>query len=200
MSYLVPGHFPIVLTFQAVLFYWTFTNGFSLLQANVLRIPAIKSLLGIPIPAPVPPPPGNTGEPENPSHMDTFRKLKSTVTDRWANATEQARIRAEAEERSKGMRKGTLGMTERIKESPVAGQVKGAAEDLVAPVSTTAASGFLEETTAKPAKTNSTKSSDPAFLEKSTTSQSPSSAEEHQSREDAKRQRIAAARERRARQ
>lgn len=131
--------------------------------------------------------------------MDTFRKLKSTVTDRWANATEQARIRAEAEERAKGMRKGTLGMTERIKEAPVAGQVKGAAEDLIAPVSTASATGFLEETTAKPAKATTT-SADPAFLEESTTSQTTPSAEEHQSREEAKRQRIAAARERRARQ
>lgn len=133
--------------------------------------------------------------------MDTFRKLKSTVTDRWANASEQARIRAEAEERSKGMRKGTLGMTERIKETPVAGQVKGAAEELIAPASTASATGFLEETTAKPAKTTSTPgSSEPAFLEESTTSQTTQSAEEHQSREEAKRQRIAAARERRARQ
>lgn len=141
----------------------------------------------------MPAPPGNEGEPENPSHMDTFRKLKSTVTDRWAAASEQARVRAEAEERAKGIRKGTLGMTERIKEVGV--QAKDASEQLVAPTST-APTGFLEETTAKPAQ-QSTTSADPAFLEESTTSQSDST--RHQSREEIKRQRIAAAREKRAR-
>lgn len=139
----------------------------------------------------MPAPPGKEGEPENPSHMDTFRKLKSTVTDRWAAASEQARIRAEAEERAKGIRKGTLGMTERIKEVGV--QAKDASEQVVAP-SSTAPTGFLEETTAKPASHSST---DPAFLEESTTSQADSP--RHQSREEVKRQRIAAARERRAR-
>lgn len=152
----------------------------------------MKSLLGIPTPAAVPPPPGKEGEPENPSHMDTFRTLKKTVTDRWANATEQSKLRAEAEERAKGMRKGTLGMTERIRE--VGTQAKDASEQVIAPVST-APTGFLEETTAKPAKSAT---ADPAFLEESTTSES--TPEEYQSRDDAKRQRIAAARERRARQ
>lgn len=123
--------------------------------------------------------------------MDTFRVLKSTVTDRWANATEQARVRAEEEERAKGMRKGTLGMTERIKE--VGTQAKDASENVVAPAAA-APTGFLEETTAKPAQPTA---ADPAFLEESTTSQP--TAETHQSREEAKRQRIAAARERRAR-
>lgn len=143
----------------------------------------------------MPAPPGKEGEPENPSHMDTFRKLKSTVTDRWAAASEQARVRAEAEERAKGIRKGTLGMTERIKEAGV--QVKDASENVVAPAST-APTGFLEETTAKPAKPAAAES---AFLEESAPSSSPASAQtDGQSRDEAKRQRIAAARERRARQ
>jgi hypothetical protein len=177
--------------YQAVLFYWTFTNGFSLLQANVLRLPAVKSLLGIPIPPPVPAPPGNTGEPENPSHFDTFKKLKSTLTDRWTQATDQANMLAEKAEKEKGIRKGTLGMTERIRETGT--QVKGAAE-VVAPATTAAASptGFLEETTAKPAGTSS------AFLEQGV--EASETGAQGLSRDEVKRQRIAAARERRARQ
>jgi hypothetical protein len=175
---------------QAVLFYWTFTNGFSLLQANVLRSPTVKSLLGIPIPPPVPAPPGNTGEPENPSHFDTFKKLKSTLTDRWTQATDQANMLAEQAEKQKGMRKGTLGMTERIRET--SSQAKEAVE-AAAPVTTAAASptGFLEETTAKPAATS-------AFLEQG--AEASETGSHGMSRDEVKRQRIAAARERRARQ
>ena len=171
---------------QAVLFYWTFTNGFSLLQANVLRLPAVKSLLGIPIPPPVPAPPGQTGEPENPSHIDTFKKLKSTLTDRWTQATDQANMLAEKAEKEKGMRKGTLGMTERIRETG-----KGAVE-AAAPITPTATpTGFLEETTAKPAGTS-------VFLEQG--AEASQTASQGLSRDEVKRQRIAAARDRRARQ
>ena len=176
------------------MFYWTFTNGFSLLQANLLRLPAVKQLLGIPIPPPVPAPPGQTGEPENPSHVDTFKKLKSTLTDRWSQATEQANMLAEKQEKQKGMRKGTLGMTERIRETTAQAQVATEAAAPITPTPTSAApTGFLEETTAKPAGTTSS-----AFLEQS--AEASETGTQGLSRDEIKRQRIAAARERRARQ
>jgi YidC/Oxa1 family membrane protein insertase len=173
------------------LFYWTFTNGFSLLQANVLRLPAVKSLLGIPIPPPVPAPPGKEGEPENPSHIDTFKKLKSTLTDRWSQATDQAALLAEKQEREKGLRRGTLGMTERIKETGAQVKAAGEAAAPITPTPTSAPSGFLEETTAKPAGTTTATEAPSAGAVESN---------EHLSRDEVKRQRIAAARERRARQ
>ncbi|WVR08062.1 hypothetical protein IAU60_005108 [Kwoniella sp. DSM 27419] len=59
----------------AILFYWTFSSGFTLLQSMVLRIPFIKALLGIPAPPVVPPPPG--AEPfKNPSYLDSFNAVK----------------------------------------------------------------------------------------------------------------------------
>lgn len=90
------------------------------------------------------------------------------------------------------MRKGTLGMTERIRETGA--QVKGAAETVapITPTSTSSPTGFLEETTAKPAGRNS------AFLEQG--AEASETASQGLSRDEVKRQRIAAARERRARQ
>jgi hypothetical protein len=118
--------------------------------------------------------------------------LKSTVTDRWTAATEQANALAEKQEKQKGLRKGTLGMTERIRETGAQAQV---AAEAVAPTTPAGApTGFLEETTAKPAGT----AGDSAFLEQSAEGSEASSG--NLSRDEIKRQRIAAARERRARQ
>jgi hypothetical protein len=88
------------------------------------------------------------------------------------------------------MRRGTLGMTERIKETGAQVKVAAEAAGPVTPTPTSAPAGFLEETTAKPAGvTAATETSAPV-----------SASTETLSKDEIKRQRIAAARERRARQ
>jgi hypothetical protein len=101
---------------------------------------------------------------------------------------------AEKQEKQKGMRKGTLGMTERIRETTAQAKVAGEAAAPITPTPTSSTpTGFLEETTAKPAGTTST-----AFLEQS--AEASETGAQELSRDEIKRQRIAAARERRARQ
>ncbi|EIW71530.1 hypothetical protein TREMEDRAFT_37898, partial [Tremella mesenterica DSM 1558] len=63
------GSFP-----AAVLFYWTFTNAFTLLQATLLRQPIIKSILRIPTPPKIEAPP-TTPSPK-PSWLDTLRAIR----------------------------------------------------------------------------------------------------------------------------
>jgi YidC/Oxa1 family membrane protein insertase len=108
---------------QAVLFYWTFTNLFTLLQALLLRQPAVKSLLKIPTPPPVAAAPEGESVNQNPSLLETWRALREALSTRgeaWQKAKAQAEARSAELERAKGMKKGSALMVERIKEASVA--------------------------------------------------------------------------------
>ncbi|WVQ96042.1 hypothetical protein IAU59_003142 [Kwoniella sp. CBS 9459] len=77
---------PIVAYFPAaLLFYWTFSSGFTLLQSLILRQPAVKALLGIPAPPVVAAPPGQAPF-KDPSIMDTFRAGKEWYYERMEAA------------------------------------------------------------------------------------------------------------------
>ncbi|RSH93314.1 Flags: Precursor [Saitozyma podzolica] len=107
----------------AVLFYWTFTNLFTLLQALLLRQPAVKSLLKIPTPPPVAAAPEGESVNQNPSLLETWRALREALSTRgeaWQKAKAQAEARSAELERAKGMKKGSALMVERIKEASVA--------------------------------------------------------------------------------
>ncbi|WWC73703.1 uncharacterized protein I206_107675 [Kwoniella pini CBS 10737] len=95
---------PIVAYFPAaILFYWTFSTGFTLLQSIILRQQMVKNFLGIPTPPVVPPPPGQK-EFKNPNWLDTvkaardfmqgnYQKAQVLATDRKAEAArEQAML------------------------------------------------------------------------------------------------------------
>lgn len=122
---------------QAVLFYWTFTNLYSLLQAYALRQPFVKSLFRIPSPPPSAPLPPGVEAPKQPTYAETWKALRENLSTKGA-AWQQAKARHEAslgvKEREGGMRKGSALMVERVREKGVApgvpaagGQLAGAA-------------------------------------------------------------------------
>lgn len=75
---------------QAVLFYWTFTNLFTLLQALTLRQPFVKRILNIPVPVVKPPPPGTPAINMNPSYAETWKALKDAINTRREEAMKAA--------------------------------------------------------------------------------------------------------------
>lgn len=111
--------------------------------------------------------------------MDSYRALRSVISDRAAAARLQAQEEMSKQERAKGLRKGTALMVEKVREAPVSTAAATDSSAAVAEPRTVAApsSAFLEdgqESTPGPAR--------------------------RLSKEEVKRQRVAAARERRTRQ
>ncbi|WWC92793.1 uncharacterized protein L201_007752 [Kwoniella dendrophila CBS 6074] len=81
---------PIVSFFPAaILFYWTFSTGFTLLQSIILRQQVVKNILGIPTPPKIEAPPGQK-EFKNPNWLDTIKAARDFVTGNYAKATEMA--------------------------------------------------------------------------------------------------------------
>lgn len=75
---------------QALLFYWTFSNFITLIQAFVLKQAPVRRLLRIPSPPPAPPPPKGTVIEKPPTLMDTF----DAVRDYFGKTHQQALARA----------------------------------------------------------------------------------------------------------
>ncbi|WVF68495.1 hypothetical protein IAT40_003262 [Kwoniella sp. CBS 6097] len=175
---------PIVAYFPAaLLFYWTFSSGFTLLQSLILRQSAVKRLLGIPAPPVVAPPPGQEAF-KDPSIMDTFRAGKEWYHERM----EAAQKMQESQVAQKRMAERNTGViaphrseqfVERIKEE---GLPKVSATS--AAVEATAVAPQTPTPTQAPAQTRAAGASDRRLS----------------AREAEKQRRIAAAREKRARQ
>jgi YidC/Oxa1 family membrane protein insertase len=109
---------------QAVLFYWTFTNLYSLFQAVLLRQPFVKSLLRIPSPPPAPPLPAGTAEPKQPTYAETWKALRETLSTKgaaWQEAKAKHQASLDVKERESGMRKGSALMVERVREKTAPG-------------------------------------------------------------------------------
>ncbi|KAK8849683.1 hypothetical protein IAR55_005018 [Kwoniella newhampshirensis] len=84
---------PVVAYFPAaILFYWTFSSGFTLLQSLLLRQHVVKRMLGIPIPPTIVPPPGTPVQ-KDPSYADTFRAIKNWWTESMERSQATGAIR-----------------------------------------------------------------------------------------------------------
>ncbi|WWD20312.1 hypothetical protein CI109_104788 [Kwoniella shandongensis] len=84
---------PVVAYFPAaILCYWTFSSGFTLLQSLILRQHFVKRLLGIPIPPKITPPPGTPVQ-KDPSYADTFRAIRGWWTESIERTQTQNAIR-----------------------------------------------------------------------------------------------------------
>ena len=151
---------------QAVLFYWTFTNAFTLLQALTLRSSTVKSLLRIPAPPKVAASPD--AKSADPTWFDTVNAIKKHFTDTWAKTRENAaQMQLEQMEKQRKLKKGQALFVDRVKEGG-AGESKSS-ETVVRSES------FMETEQPSPAQSAT------------------------MTREQVKRQRVEAARERRAR-
>lgn len=93
--------FPLIMYFpSALLFYWTFSTGFTLLQSIILRQPIVKRYLGLPITKAQALEPG--AEPlKSPSYMDTFNAAKEYFQKSVKQASEDSANRAHAEQKAK---------------------------------------------------------------------------------------------------
>ncbi|WWC65822.1 uncharacterized protein I303_108444 [Kwoniella dejecticola CBS 10117] len=113
---------PIVSYFPAaILFYWTFSTGFTLLQSVILRQQVVKTLLGIPTPPVVPPPPGQK-EFKNPNWLDTIKAAKDFVEGNYQKASimseeRQVELAREQALLSKNRMHAPVKPVERIRES-----------------------------------------------------------------------------------
>ncbi|OCF35218.1 preprotein translocase subunit YidC [Kwoniella heveanensis CBS 569] len=133
---------PIVSYFPAaLLFYWTFSSGFTLLQSLILRQPAVKALLGIPAPPVVVPPPGQQPF-KDPSIMDTWRAGKEWYFERMEAAqkmqeSKMAQSRMSERNASVIAQHRPEQFVERIKEEgvPTASATSAAVEATAAPAS-----------------------------------------------------------------
>ncbi|TYJ52947.1 hypothetical protein B9479_006416 [Cryptococcus floricola] len=82
--------FPFIMHFPAALLcYWTFSTGFTLLQSLALRQNIIRKMLGLPIT------PAQVAEPgavsiKDPSYLDTLKAIKNFATEKMDAAREQA--------------------------------------------------------------------------------------------------------------
>ncbi|KAL0249935.1 hypothetical protein I308_103238 [Cryptococcus tetragattii IND107] len=121
--------FPLIMYFpSALLFYWTFSTGFTLLQSIILRQPIVKRYLGLPITKAQALEPG--AEPfKSPSYMDTFNAAKEYFQKSVKQASEESAKRVHAEQNAKRAssvkRKQQGEFVERIQEPGV--EVKEAA-------------------------------------------------------------------------
>lgn len=93
--------FPLIMYFpSALLFYWTFSTGFTLLQSIILRQPIVKRYLGLPVTKAQALEPG--AEPlKSPSYMDTFNAAKEYFQKSVKQASEDSANRAHAEQKAK---------------------------------------------------------------------------------------------------
>ncbi|WOO81433.1 Mitochondrial inner membrane protein OXA1L [Vanrija pseudolonga] len=155
----------------AVLFYWTTANTFTLIQALALQQNWVKKLFRIP-PAPViAPPPEDSYVNPNPGFKDTWGVVKNFHRDSFAPMLERANLAKQAKEEA-----AALAKEKEIRSNARAG------------------TGLLTERVQEPRRS--------AFLEAdaAASSSSPSEPVVRLSREEEKRQRIQAAREKRSRQ
>lgn len=114
---------------SALLFYWTFSTGFTLLQSIILRQPIVKRYLGLPITKAQALEPG--AEPfKSPSYIDTFNAAKEYFQKSVKQASEESAKRVHAEQNAKRAtsikRKQQGEFVERIQE-PGSVEVKEAA-------------------------------------------------------------------------
>lgn len=114
--------FPLIMYFpSALLFYWTFSTGFTLLQSIILRQPIVKRYLGLPITKAQALEPG--AEPlKSPSYMDTFNAAKEYFQKSVKQASEDSASRMQAEQKAKhtGVKSKQQGaFVERIQEPGV---------------------------------------------------------------------------------
>ncbi|KJD99728.1 preprotein translocase subunit YidC [Cryptococcus gattii NT-10] len=122
--------FPLIMYFpSALLFYWTFSTGFTLLQSIILRQPIVKRYLGLPITKAQALEPG--AEPfKSPSYIDTFNAAKEYFQKSVKQASEESAKRVHAEQNAKRAtsikRKQQGEFVERIQE-PGSVEVKEAA-------------------------------------------------------------------------
>ncbi|KIR60000.1 preprotein translocase subunit YidC [Cryptococcus bacillisporus CA1873] len=125
--------FPLIMYFpSALLFYWTFSTGFTLLQSIILRQPIVKRYLGLPITKAQALEPG--AEPfKSPSYIDTFNAAKEYFQKSVKQASEESAKRVHAEQNAKRAtsikRKQQGEFIERIQEPGV--EVKEAAAQIV---------------------------------------------------------------------
>ncbi|OXG24919.1 preprotein translocase subunit YidC [Cryptococcus neoformans Ze90-1] len=93
--------FPLIMYFpSALLFYWTFSTGFTLLQSIILRQPIVKRYLGLPITKAQALEPG--AEPlKSPSYTDTFNAAKEYFQKSVKQASEDSANRMQAEQKAK---------------------------------------------------------------------------------------------------
>lgn len=125
--------FPLIMYFpSALLFYWTFSTGFTLLQSIILRQPIVKRYLGLPITKAQALEPG--AEPfKSPSYIDTFNAAKEYFQKSVKQASEESAKRVHAEQNAKRAtsikRKQQGEFVERIQEPGV--EVKEAAAQTV---------------------------------------------------------------------
>ncbi|KAL7425143.1 hypothetical protein Q5752_000831 [Cryptotrichosporon argae] len=134
---------------SAVLFYWTFANAFTLIQATALKSPSVRSFLSIPQQAPqtsLPPVPGTAAVNPNPTFLETIRVPQQWHSDTLGKVYEAqaaAREAAAERERATGQRAGTAQIFERVNETRVAPAL---------PAAPAASGGFLEPEAAAPAQ------------------------------------------------
>ncbi|WRT69688.1 uncharacterized protein IL334_006678 [Kwoniella shivajii] len=114
---------PVVSFFPAaILFYWTFSTGFTLLQSMVLRQQFVKTMLGIPTPPKIPPPPGEKDF-KDPNWLDTLKAAKDFVQGNYEKAQVMSNERQAEQMReqallSKNNHSAQVKHVERIKEKP----------------------------------------------------------------------------------
>ncbi|WWC95819.1 hypothetical protein V866_002685 [Kwoniella sp. B9012] len=122
---------PVVSYFPAaILFYWTFSTGFTLLQSIILRQQVVKNILNIPTPPVVPPPPGQK-EFKNPNWWDTIKAAKGFFDNRMAQAREM-----QADQEAQKLREQSLLARSRIQ--PSVQSVERIRENAPAPAAGTA--------------------------------------------------------------
>lgn len=91
---------------QAVLFYWTTTNLFTLAQAYTIKQPGFKRWAGIPPPPVVPRLAGAPVAKANPSFKETWDWLRGTAVDRYAAKRDEL---ARDQENAKAAQRKRLG-------------------------------------------------------------------------------------------
>ncbi|KAK4703551.1 YidC/Oxa1 family membrane protein insertase, partial [Phenoliferia sp. Uapishka_3] len=81
----------------AILVYWTTNNALSLIQAFILRTPAIRTLLNIPL-LPKKALPGEKGYVPEPSFGEAFRSMQNGFAEKWEETREKADKARDAKE------------------------------------------------------------------------------------------------------
>ncbi|BGP18168.1 hypothetical protein JCM10213_009011 [Rhodosporidiobolus nylandii] len=122
----------------ALLVYWVANNSLSLLQATLLKQPAVRKLLGIPIPPPKPQP-GDPNYVPEPSFMEAFRNVQTDTLAKMEEGAKNKAARNEIAEKFANRANETASVYTPRK--PLARPVKGvsrAAQELLEQASTPA--------------------------------------------------------------
>ncbi|BGP03159.1 hypothetical protein RTG_02549 [Rhodotorula toruloides ATCC 204091] len=92
---------PVIAYFPAaLLLYWTTNNFISLIQTSVLKLPAVRTALGIPIPPPKPQP-GDKNYVKEPSFAEAFKTFGTSIKEKVNETAAEAQKATEMQARFK---------------------------------------------------------------------------------------------------